>query len=64
MTPGAASFAVPLFAPINAEIVGVVDGGLGTQDAAFGSVGLIVELYGVAVGTMLDAYSLGAALNG
>ncbi|PYY12292.1 MAG: hypothetical protein DMG69_01735 [Acidobacteria bacterium] len=42
-TPGHAAFAVALLAPVDAEVVAVVDGGLGTQDAAFGSVGLVVE---------------------
>ena len=38
-------------------------GGLGAQDAAFGSIGLIVELHGVTVDAVLDAHSLGSALK-
>jgi hypothetical protein len=62
-TPGAGPFAVALFAPVDAEVITVVDGGLGTQDAAFGGISLIVELHGVAVDTVLDAYSLGPAFE-
>jgi hypothetical protein len=62
-TPGAGPFAVALLAPVNAEVVAVMEGGLGAQDAAFGSVGLVVKFHGVAVDAMLDAYSLGPAFE-
>jgi hypothetical protein len=53
----------PLLAPINAKVVSVMKGGLGAQDAAVGSIGLIVELHGVAVDAVLDAHSLGPAFE-
>src|SRR5262249_34536389 len=40
-----------------------MDGGFGAQDAAFGGIGLIVELYGVAVDAVLDTYSFGPAFE-
>jgi hypothetical protein len=40
-----------------------MDGGLGAQDAAFRSIGLVIEFYGVAVDTVLDAYSFGPAFE-
>ncbi|PYY12296.1 MAG: hypothetical protein DMG69_01755 [Acidobacteria bacterium] len=42
--PGHAAFAVALLAPVDAEVVAVMDGGLGAQDAALRGVSLIVEL--------------------
>ena len=35
-----------------------MDGGLGAQDGAFGSVSLVVEFHRVAVDAVLDAYAL------
>jgi hypothetical protein len=40
-----------------------MDGGLGAQDAAFRSIGLVVKLHGVAIDAVLDTYSLGAAFE-
>jgi hypothetical protein len=40
-----------------------MDGGFGAQDAAFRGIGLIVELYGVAVDAVLDTYSFGPAFE-
>jgi hypothetical protein len=62
-TPGARPFAVPLLASLDGEVVAVMKGGLGAQDAAFGSIGLIVELHGVTVDAVLDTYSFGPALE-
>ena len=39
-TPSAGSFAVSFLASVDAEVIGVMDGGLGPQDAAFRSIGL------------------------
>jgi hypothetical protein len=55
--------AVPLLAPINAEVVGVMKGGLGAQDAVVGSIGLIVELHGVTVDAVFDD-DVGAGKSG
>src|SRR5207244_9787528 len=59
--PGHAAFAVALLAPVDAEVVAVMDGGLGAQDAALRGVSLIVKFDGVAIDAMFDAYSLGPA---
>jgi len=40
-----------------------MDGGFGAQDAALGGIGLIVELYRVAVDAVLDTYSFGPAFE-
>jgi hypothetical protein len=62
-TPGAGSFAVSLLASVDAEVIGVMDGGLGAQDAAFRSIGLVVKFHGVAIDAVLDAHSLGPAFE-
>jgi hypothetical protein len=62
-TPSARSFAVSFLATVDAEVIGVMDGGLGPQDAAFRSIGLVIKFHGVAVDTVFDTYSLGAAFE-
>src|SRR5437879_13610719 len=61
--PGHAAFGVDLLAPVDAEVVAVMDGGLGAQDAALRGVSLIVKFDGVAIDAMFDAYSLGPAFE-
>ena len=57
------ALSVPLFASIDAEVVAVMDGGFGAQDAGLGGIGLIVELYRVALDAVLDTYSFDPAFE-
>ena len=40
-----------------------MNGGFGAQDAAFRGIGLIVQLYGIAVDAVLEAYSFSPAFE-
>src|SRR5437660_10065409 len=61
--PGHAAFAVALLAPVDAEVVAVMDGGLGAEDAALRGVRLIVQFDGVAIAAAFYGYCLGPAFE-
>jgi hypothetical protein len=62
-TPSAGSFAVSFLPSVDAEVIGVMDGGLGPQEAAFRSISLVIKFHGVAVDAVFDTYSLDAAFE-